>query len=161
MSRITASSAAAWASWRSSCVSGLIWESILTSFHSVRNQKKPNPRCQGRLQDEQNCGLVFRQRLLRHQQDQRLENSVEWDSPNHVYERFFQGYSVKVADTHGIVYTPQPIVDFMCAAVEEVLQNEFGAKLGDEGVSVIDPCTGTGNFAVNLLRRAHERNPRH
>ena len=38
-----------------------------------------------------------------------------------VYERFFQGYSVKTADTHGIVYTPQPIVDFMCASVEEVL----------------------------------------
>ena len=34
---------------------------------------------------------------------------------NTVYERFFQGYSVKVADTHGIVYTPQEIVDFMCA----------------------------------------------
>ena len=96
-----------------------------------------------------------------HQQYQRLENSVEWYSPNLVYERFFQGYSVKIADTHGIVYTPQPIVDFMCAAVEEVLLNEFGVRLGDEGVYVIDPCTGTGNFAVNLLRRAHERNPRH
>jgi predicted helicase/very-short-patch-repair endonuclease len=82
------------------------------------------------------------------------------DFINHVYERFFQGYSIKIADTHGIVYTPQPIVDFMCAAVEEVLQNEFGVKLGDDGVYVIDPCTGTGNFAVNLLRRAHERNPR-
>ena len=32
---------------------------------------------------------------------------------NTVYEQFFQGYSVEVADTHGIVYTPQPIVDFM------------------------------------------------
>ena len=29
---------------------------------------------------------------------------------NTVYEQFFQGFSVKVADTHGIVYTPQPIV---------------------------------------------------
>src|SRR5262249_17842532 len=36
---------------------------------------------------------------------------------NTVYERFFQGYSVNVADTHGIVYTPQAIVDFMCASV--------------------------------------------
>ncbi len=44
---------------------------------------------------------------------------------NTVYERFFQGYSVKVADTHGIVYTPQEIVDFMCASVEEVLAKEF------------------------------------
>ena len=79
---------------------------------------------------------------------------------NSVYERFFQGYSVKVADTHGIVYTPQEIVDFMCAAVEEVLEKEFGKKLGDEGVVIIDPATGTGNFVVNLLRRAHQRNLR-
>ena len=79
---------------------------------------------------------------------------------NSVYERFFQGYSVKVADTHGIVYTPQEIVDFMCAAVEEALETEFGKKLGDEGVVIIDPATGTGNFVVNLLRRAYERNLR-
>jgi len=79
---------------------------------------------------------------------------------NSVYERFFQGYSVKVADTHGIVYTPQEIVDFMCAAVEEALESEFGKKLGDEGVVIIDPATGTGNFVVNLLRRAHARNLR-
>ena len=77
---------------------------------------------------------------------------------NSVYERFFQGYSVKVADTHGIVYTPQEIVDFMCAAVEEALEKEFDKMLGDEGVVIIDPATGTGNFVVNLLRRAHARN---
>ncbi len=74
-----------------------------------------------------------------------------------VYERFFQGYSVKLADTHGIVYTPQPIVDFMCAAVEEVLRDEFGKSLGDPGVNILDPCTGTGNFIVNLLRRIPKR----
>lgn len=72
---------------------------------------------------------------------------------NTVYERFFQGYSVKVADTHGIVYTPQEIVDFMCAAVEEVLMDEFGLPLGDPAVKIIDPATGTGNFIVNLLNR--------
>ena len=72
---------------------------------------------------------------------------------NTVYERFFQGYSVKVADTHGIVYTPQPIVDFMCASVAEVLEKEFGKKLGDKDVNILDPCTGTGNFIVNLLHR--------
>ncbi len=72
---------------------------------------------------------------------------------NTVYERFFQGYSVKVADTHGIVYTPQAIVDFMCASVAEVLQTEFGKTLGDKDVQILDPCTGTGNFIVNLLRR--------
>ena len=68
---------------------------------------------------------------------------------NTVYERFFQGYSVKVADTHGIVYTPQPIVDFMCASVEEVLKKEFGLTLGSPEVTILDPCIGTANLVVN------------
>jgi predicted helicase len=76
---------------------------------------------------------------------------------NHVYEQFFQGYSVKTADTHGIVYTPIEIVDFMCASVQEVLKTEFNKELGEEGVTVIDPCTGTGNFVVNLLNRVDSR----
>ena len=59
---------------------------------------------------------------------------------------------MKVADTHGIVYTPQPIVDFMCASVAEVLETEFGKGLGEKGVHILDPCTGTGNFIVNLMR---------
>ena len=76
---------------------------------------------------------------------------------NAVYERFFQGYSVKAADTLGIVYTPQEIVDFMCASVEQVLKDEFGKQLSDPGVNILDPCTGTGNFVVNLLRRIPRR----
>src|SRR6266436_2886979 len=74
-----------------------------------------------------------------------------------VYERFFQGYSVKRADTYGIVYTPQEIVDFMCASVEEVLQREFGTSIAEPGVQIIDPCVGTGSYIVNLLHRI----PRH
>ncbi|MCE2490887.1 MAG: N-6 DNA methylase, partial [Anaerolineae bacterium] len=77
---------------------------------------------------------------------------------NTIYERFFQGFSVRVADTHGIVYTPQEVVEFMVAATDELLQREFGKKLGDEGVCVIDPCTGTGNFVVQLLRRVAREN---
>jgi len=49
---------------------------------------------------------------------------------NTVYERFFQGYSVKLADTMGIVYTPQEIVDFMCASVAEVRHLVPGSSLG-------------------------------
>ncbi len=61
---------------------------------------------------------------------------------NTVYEQFFQGFSVKVADTHGIVYTPQPIVDFMVKSVEHVLKTEFGRSLCES-------------------RRAISRTPRH
>ncbi len=70
---------------------------------------------------------------------------------NKVYERFFQGYSPKEADTHGIVYTPQPVVNFMVRSVEEILQKEFGRSLGDKGVHILDPFVGTGNFVVNIM----------
>ncbi len=70
---------------------------------------------------------------------------------NKVYERFFQGYSPKEADTHGIVYTPQPIVNFMVRSVEEILQKEFGRSLGSKGVHILDPFVGTGNFIVNIM----------
>ena len=75
---------------------------------------------------------------------------------NAVYEQFFQGFSVKVADTHGIVYTPQPIVDFMVKSVEHIGQTMFGRSLSDSGVHIIDPFVGTGNFIVRIMQ---ELNP--
>ena len=71
---------------------------------------------------------------------------------NTVYEQFFQGFSVEVADTHGVVYTPQPIVDFMVRSVEEILGTEFNRSLSDSGVHIIDPFVGTGNFIVRTIR---------
>ena len=71
---------------------------------------------------------------------------------NTVYEQFFQGFSVKVADTHGIVYTPQPIVDFIVKSVSHVLKTEFNRTLSDSGVNIIDPFVGTGNFIVRLMQ---------
>ena len=71
---------------------------------------------------------------------------------NTFYEKFFQGFSEDVADTHGIVYTPQPIVDFMVKSVEHILETEFGRSLSDTGVHIIDPFVGTGNFIVRLMQ---------
>ena len=71
---------------------------------------------------------------------------------NTVYEQFFQGFSIKVADTHGIVYTPQPIVDFMVKSVEHILLTEFNRSLADTGVNIIDPFVGTGNFIVRTMQ---------
>ena len=71
---------------------------------------------------------------------------------NSVYEQFFQGFSVKVADTHGIVYTPQPIVNFMVKSVEAILNTQFNRSLSDSGVHIIDPYVGTGNFIVRVMR---------
>ena len=76
---------------------------------------------------------------------------------NTIYEQFFQGFSVDIADTHGIVYTPQPIVDFMVKSVEHVLMTEFGRSLSDMGVHIIDPFVGTGNFIVRLMQEIQGR----
>ncbi len=76
---------------------------------------------------------------------------------NTVYEQFFQGFSVDIADTHGIVYTPQPIVDFMVKSVAHVLMTEFGRSLSNMGVHIIDPFVGTGNFIVRLMQEIQGR----
>lgn len=72
---------------------------------------------------------------------------------NTVYEKFFQGFSVDVADTHGIVYTPQSIVRFMVQSVDDILKKEFGRSLGSKGVHILDPFLGTGNFLLHVMRQ--------
>ena len=84
--------------------------------------------------------------------DATIDYGEKQDFLNTVYENFFQGFSVKVADTHGIVYTPQPIVNFMVRSVDEILRSEFDRSLADDGVHVLDPFVGTGNFVTRVMR---------
>ncbi len=79
--------------------------------------------------------------------------SQKQDFLNTVYEKFFQGFSVKIADTHGIVYTPQPIVDFMVRSVDDILQKEFGKSLSHKDVHILDPFVGTGNFILRIMQQ--------
>jgi predicted helicase len=74
---------------------------------------------------------------------------------NDIFERFFQGWAIKSADRLGIVYTPQPVVNFMVRSVDEILKTEFDKKqgLGSEQVHIIDPFVGTGNFIVNVIEK--------
>ena len=60
-----------------------------------------------------------------------------------LYERFFATAMKKDADRLGIVYTPVEIVDFILNSADQVLRDEFGRSLSDEGVHVLDPFTGT------------------
>jgi predicted helicase len=70
---------------------------------------------------------------------------------NTVYEKFFQGFCVKVADTHGIVYTPPSIVRFMIRSIAWILETIFRKTLASKGVHLLDPFAGTGNFSVHLM----------
>ena len=71
-----------------------------------------------------------------------------------LYEKFFATALKKDADRLGIVYTPVEIVDFILESADQVLKDEFGRSLSDEGVHVLDPFTGTGIFLVRLLQSA-------
>ena len=69
-----------------------------------------------------------------------------------LYENFFVTALRKEADRLGIVYTPVEVVDFILHSADEILQDEFGRRLNDEGVHVLDPFTGTGTFLARLLQ---------
>ena len=69
-----------------------------------------------------------------------------------LYQRFFQLALEDVAKRMGIVHTPIEVVDYVVRSVEDVLQQEFGISVSDEGVHVIDPFVGTGTFITRLLQ---------
>ncbi len=71
-----------------------------------------------------------------------------------LYEKFFATAMKKDAERLGIVYTPVEIVDFILNSADQVLHDEFGHTLSDEGVHVLDPFTGTGIFLVRLIQSA-------
>ena len=69
-----------------------------------------------------------------------------------LYERFFKVAYPKVSESHGMIYTPVEIVDFIIRSVQTLLRREFNASLSDEGVHVLDPFTGTGTFITRLIQ---------
>ncbi len=69
-----------------------------------------------------------------------------------LYERFFKGaLPEETFKSLGIAYTPVEVVDYIIRSVEDLLNREFAASLGDEGVHIIDPFVGTGTFITRLL----------
>ncbi|MYD98676.1 MAG: DEAD/DEAH box helicase [Gammaproteobacteria bacterium] len=71
-----------------------------------------------------------------------------------LYGSFFKRVAPETARDAGIVYTPTEIVDFIIRATGELLDREFdGVSLGDPGVHILDPFTGTGTFIARLVAR--------
>jgi len=68
-----------------------------------------------------------------------------------LYENFYKAYNPKAADRLGIVYTPNEIVRFMIESADHLVHRHFGKLLSDEGVEILDPCTGTGTYVTELI----------
>ncbi len=99
----------------------------------------------------------------------------------HFYETFLAAYNPRKRKARGVWYTPEPVVNFIVRAVDQVLQTEFGLVDGladtskinidwDVGqkdrkgkpqmttkqvhrVQILDPATGTGTFLAEVIKQ--------
>jgi hypothetical protein len=119
-----------------------------------------------------------------------FEGYGKWDARNdpfvHFYEDFLAAYNPKKRKSRGVWYTPEPVVDFIVRAVDDVLKSEFGLADGladtskvmvdwDTGqddpktgkprtikkevhkVQILDPATGTGTFLAKAVQLISDR----
>lgn len=103
----------------------------------------------------------------------------------HFYETFLAAYDPKKRKARGVWYTPEPVVNFIVRAVDDVLKSEFGLADGladtskvsidwDTGqrdakgkpvltrkdvhkVQILDPATGTGTFLAEVIKHIAPR----
>ena len=102
----------------------------------------------------------------------------------HFYEDFLGEYDPKLKKSRGVYYTPQPVVDFIVRAVDDILKRDFGLPMGladnsmidhevcndsysgkrNESktvkkrmhrVQILDPATGTGTFLAAVIRQIY------
>ncbi len=69
-----------------------------------------------------------------------------------LFDTFFEKAFAKMQNKLGIVYTPVEVVDFINHSVNDILKQEFGSSLGDKGVHILDPFTGTGTFITRMMQ---------
>ncbi len=106
------------------------------------------------------------------------------DPMMHFYEDFLGQYDPQTKAQRGVYYTPQPVVDFIVRAVDDILKRDFNLPMGladnsmidhevvndqysgKKGesktlkrrmhrVQILDPATGTGTFLATIIRQIH------
>jgi type I restriction-modification system DNA methylase subunit len=102
----------------------------------------------------------------------------------HFYETFLAEYNPAKRKARGVWYTPEPVVNFIVRAVDDVLKTEFGLADGladtskvtvdwDTGqsikgkpvitkkevhrVQILDPAAGTGTFIAEVIKQIAPR----
>ena len=112
------------------------------------------------------------------------QGTQQTDPLMHFYEDFLGEYDPKLKKSRGVYYTPQPVVDFIVRAVDDILKKEFGLPMGlaDSSmidhevyndsysgkskesktvkrrmhrVQILDPATGTGTFLAAVIRQIY------
>jgi predicted helicase len=98
----------------------------------------------------------------------------------HFYETFLAEYDPKLRKARGVWYTPEPVVNFIIRAVDDILKSEFdlpqgladtsktkikvpiqGSKKMQEKevhkVQILDPATGTGTFLAEVVKYIYSK----
>src|SRR5690606_25503056 len=58
------------------------------------------------------------------------KSTKQEDPVVHFYETFLASYNPALRKARGVWYTPQPVVNFIVRAVDDILKTEFGLKDG-------------------------------
>ena len=106
----------------------------------------------------------------------------------HFYETFLAEYDPKLRKARGVWYTPEPVVNFIVRAVDDILKTEFNLPQGIADTSktkikldtqtpdkrsttgykqiekevhkvqILDPATGTGTFLAEVVKFIYNKN---
>ena len=79
----------------------------------------------------------------------------------HFYETFLAAYNPAKRKARGVWYTPEPVVNFIVRAVDEVLQTEFGLADGLADTSKVTIDFDTGQVKRNQDGTLSKRGARH
>lgn len=106
------------------------------------------------------------------------KSTQQTDPILHFYEDFLFQYDPAAKKQCGVYYTPQPVVDFIVRAIDDILRTDFSLPMGladtskvtiereipqdlkhrkekvqVHRVQVLDPATGTGTFLAETVRQ--------
>lgn len=106
------------------------------------------------------------------------KNTKMEDPIIHFYEDFLSEYDPALRKARGVWYTPQPVVNFIVRAVDDILKKDFGLaqgladnsktsiKIDQQGkkitkevhrVQILDPATGTGTFLAEVVKHIYKK----
>lgn len=115
------------------------------------------------------------------------KSTKQEDPVVHFYETFLGEYNPALKKARGVWYTPQPVVNFIVRAVDDILKTEFNLPKGladtsktkvtvkvpthdkrftsgvrdyekeVHKVQILDPATGTGTFLAEVVKHIHKK----
>ncbi len=106
------------------------------------------------------------------------KSTKQEDPVVHFYETFLGEYNPALRKARGVWYTPQPVVNFIVRAVDDILKTEFNLPQGladtsktkvkvdyygktiekeVHKVQILDPATGTGTFLAEVVKHIYKK----